>query len=325
MDDAGFVDPPGLPALLPAGIATEGEVELLKSLVLTSAVTVVSILISVVFAVVVRTVPKTSTIGSALAAAFAAVGLTYLGPNVVQYSATLLAHGSSSSVVGLAAACAGAVAVPMVTTCWVVWPPHSRANDGSSPSVRDRLREGVWSVFHEGSRDGSVLKLRMYFFEDLAVAVGLGALSGIHPTTILGCRAVAASMLVLGMVHLAYIVVVRPHAGRVDLAFAVGNAVVVSVIGVGVVIIVFLELRSAVEPLGYLLIAVDALVFVQLVVLGVIGAKEACSQGHGERGAGNVDPDGAGTSTATPLLVVPVASPPPAEAAAIHVNPLNYQ
>ena len=316
-----FVDPPGLPALLPAGSATDGESELVTSLALTAAVAVASTLVSIAYARASVGASSNSVIASSLATAFVAVGLTYLGPNVVQYAATLLAHGATAAASPVAAGCIVAVVGPMVAACWVCWPSPPVAGD-APPSLRDVLRGGVWSAFHHGSRDGSVLKLRLYVFEDLAVAVGLAALSGVHPSTAAGCRAVAASMLALGLVHLCYVVGVRPQQGRLELAFAVANAVVVGAVGLAVVLIVFLEWHGAVAPLGYLLTGVDGLVLVQVVVLGAFGLKQGCAErSRGGAADGRAAAD-AGDASVAPLLVVPAGMLEPMDRRPAH-NPLN--
>ena len=304
-------EPPGLPQLVPAGSAERGEADLRASLLLTTGVLVGAVLVSVLAAL--RTTRANSVLSSC-AAALTALGLTYLGPDVTQYAVTLLAHGAESASTGVAVACvAASVATTAVVGRVCLWPSAEGAAGGG---LQHRLREGVWSPFHDGSRDGSVLRLRAYVFEDIAVGTLLAALSGVRPTTEPGCRAVAASMLVLTLGHAAYTGIVRPQLLRVDLVFAAVNAAVLLAIALLTAVVVFLRLRSALEPLGYVLVAVDAVFFVQIVVLGYFGLRTWCAT---EKPSARQPPTDGGVD---PLLAVPMVAM--AEHAAV-VNPLAQQ
>ena len=304
-DDA-VVEPPGLPMLAPSGADERGETDLGWSLLVTAAVTVVACGVSI--AVEGRPLPagvaKRGAVASGCGAALASIALAYLAPNVLQYGVTLAVHGSLPPSLPVGAGC-GAAVLLLASGVFVVCLPPSGGGGGAPelasarpPTMRERLRAGVWAPFYDCSRDESVLRLRLCGFEDLAVAGAIAALSGVHPTSEFGCRAVAASMLLTAVLHAAYTVALRPLKEATELKFAVLNAAILVAMAALTMAIVVRGWQSAIEPLGYALAVIDALFFVELGVLGVGELREALANHEPSHTAGQDD------ANAVPMLAV---------------------
>ena len=184
-----------------------------------------------------------------------------------------------------------------------------------SLSLRGKLRDGIWSPFHDGSRDDKDLKVRMFFFEDLAVAFALGALSGIHPLTEFGCKAVAGAMVVVTALHLGYTAFLRPQAKRIEVIFAIINAVALLTFSVVTTAIVVFQWTQALDTLGYMMTGINAALIVQVVILGLFGLKSWRS----ERSNQNPSPNGTGTTSSGPSSA---AGPPAATSAPLLAVPL---
>jgi hypothetical protein len=72
------------------------------------------------------------------------------------------------------------------------------------------------SPLWNGSRDLGHLSTRLLVVEDVAVAHVIGALSGVRPGEVQGCRGVAGCMIAVSLGHLGYLLVFRPHNRRLD-------------------------------------------------------------------------------------------------------------
>jgi len=205
---------------------------------------------------------------------------------------------------------AGMVAL-VVVVGFVVLPAGT---DPDLTSLPAKLRAGVWAAFHEGTKDPTLVKQRVFFFEDVEVALGLAALSGVGPKSTLGCYVVAGLMLCLTAGHAVYVCCVRPHKVAVELGFAVVNAgmqLAAACASMGVLVV---GQRSMLVWLGYVMLALDVFFFVEVAILAAVAVWDKCRAQPKSRQAVVAAPSGApnapanGDDDAAPLLTVPAAA-----------------
>lgn len=90
----------------------------------------------------------------------------------------------------------------------------------------------TFGVAIEHSRDASLATHRIAAVNEVLLATLLGAASGLRPRTYVTCVTVASANLFLGLLHLVFLLKVRPYARRMDSVFAVGNAFILIVTGI---------------------------------------------------------------------------------------------
>jgi hypothetical protein len=205
------------------------------------------------------------------AAAFGALVISFMMPNVASYATTMAVHASSSAIQGFAVIAWTLTAAAFFGPLYVVL----TRTPGTIP-VEDfaTLAPNVFYPFlvlADGCRDTTVLLLRLHFFEDLLIALVMGALGGWQPTNI-DCGIVTLLMAIVAALHLLYVIIKHPFAEHVDTVFAVviGGGQLVLAIGTYIVI----RTGSGVAALGYLALAMGASFVVQTVVTTAFGVSQ---------------------------------------------------
>ena len=269
-----------------------------------------------------------------------AVLLAFLLPNMITSlvlavgnAKALLPGGSgAAATVGIAA---GALVAGVVPLCLVVFvlmtsferhctvegesAPHEPVTGPSSFSSRSSLTfsdadatvpfAAHFLPFFDAARAPLALpSTRVYFVEDVAVAVALGGLAGARPGGG-GCLPVAVLALVFSLAHAAYVGFVRPFRTRLESVFAAALAAA-QLASATIAAVSAAEARGTtlwqrrvladkwVAYLGWLYVAQLLLLFAQPVVLL---AWLACRRAHSLRRAGDDATPAGGTALSVPL------------------------
>ncbi len=143
--------------------------------------------------------------------------------------------------------------------------------------------------------------MRMHVFEDVAVAYVTAALSGVYPSSTSGCTWLCFALLAVAVIHLCYVLLVRPFAVRLEQWLAVINGVLSTGVAVCAVWTRLANDNRRNGPstlaMAYCVLAANAFYFIQLVVL-TIGAA---TQSYARRSHHTKE-------VASPLLLVPPAA-----------------
>jgi hypothetical protein len=218
--------------------------------------------------------------------ALQSLSLSYYAPNVVSAAVAVVLHGQL--ILAQAAAAISAIVCLVAFSATFVFCLPSAPTHGP---FRRRLHEVLFS-YVEGSRDPTKVLVRMFFFEDVAVAMLFALLGGIKPRSIDGCTIVSGGMIAVGVVHLAYLVLLRPYGSRLEQILAVSGGG--GLLTLGVIAIAAMKQPSLVTTLGVVQLLIDAFFFVQVGILGVMGVRRFCRRGfrtnvHNPQGAGADD------------------------------------
>ncbi len=166
----------------------------------------------------------------------------YLMPNVAQAAVIVCWHAG-----GGVAVFASAVVVLLVigySVCKWLWvllpaqfsahvPPFSVSHSKNGTTVKIDYSGGsaasqAWLRFFGPMFDGTVAPRRMtcrvLVMEEVTAGVLLSILGGIKPEDDESCRYTAASMLVVTVLHLLYLLIIRPYRTKLDAVFANINA-----------------------------------------------------------------------------------------------------
>ena len=79
----------------------------------------------------------------------------------------------------------------------------------------------AFGPFVDGARDPTVLRVRLYFFEDIGNAVLLATFASLP---VAACTAMAAAVILIALAHLLYLLLVRPYRSRIETVFSYGMA-----------------------------------------------------------------------------------------------------
>ena len=235
--------------------------------------------------------------------------LGYHGPNVVNGATTLLA-GAPSAAPARAVGVATAAAV-LGATVGVFFPLWRRfdANLLEFPNGVPTHGEAFAAVqrslapLYDAGRELADPVTRLPTAEDLAVAHAIAVLTGLRPPTPNGCVGVAVATAVVALAHLAYLGKYRPYGVALEQGLAVVNGVVQ--LAVAVLSAAAVKSPAMTKPLGYTLVAADAMFFVQLLVLGIVGLRGDLARW---RAATRPTPDTSLQQQQQPLLAVPGAT-----------------
>ena len=231
------------------------------------------------------------------------LGLSYFGPTLMQGSAALLSHertqGNEYAIVLSMIAIAVVGIVGGVT--WYGCLERSASDDS-----RWRGFSNVLDDLHTAAREPSVWYMRHLFFEDLIVALALGALDGYSSATRQECSVVGGLQMLVAVLHLIYLVKVRPHEERSELIVALLNAVLLLVIAS---ISLYVHLTDSIDgvggaTLGWALLVADLSFFLETIGMCVLALRKKCAS-NPTLTDGVTKPRAVHDATA-PLLVQPV-------------------
>ena len=236
--------------------------------------------------------------------------LGYHGPNVVNGATTLLAGApSTADARAVGAATAAAVLGATVGVFFPLWRRFD-ANLLEFPNGVPAHGEAFAAVqrslapLYDAGRELANPVTRLLTAEDLTVAHAIAVLTGLRPPTPNGCVGVAVAAAVVALAHLAYLAKYRPYGVALEQGLAVANGVVQ--LAVAVLSAAAVKSPAAMtKPLGYTLVAADAMFFVQLLVLGAVGVRGDLTRW---RAATRPTPDTSLQQQQQPLLAVPGAT-----------------
>jgi hypothetical protein len=116
----------------------------------------------------------------------------------------------------------------------------------------------------------STLIVRIYFLEELSVSILLQALSGIPPSSST-CIPVSVTMAVVALLHLLYLVLVRPYAKRVELILSIiAAALLVMMTILAICLTTVRSVPSLETAFAGIMVLQNAFFMIQATVLGVI-------------------------------------------------------
>ena len=114
------------------------------------------------------------------------------------------------------------------------------------------------------------LIIRCYFLEELVVSELLGIVSGIQPRSE-GCLGIALAQSIVCGLHLMYMIMFRPYAGKLEQLFVILGATVLT--GLAVIAVIITSSHTAISSLrrafGILAFVESGVFFLQMVVLGM--------------------------------------------------------
>lgn len=189
----------------------------------------------------------------------------FLLPNVASFGTTMAIHGDSSSVRGFAFLAFAGMFTVFAGPLYVVLAkvPSLRHMANADEFVDHALFP--YFILAEGAVDTTRLSSRVFFFEDLAVALVLGVIGGWHPDSG-SCTVVACLTLVVALLHTAY-VCRRKVISNVDFGFSVLIAVGQDALAVAALVMIQMPDNGVVaSATGYLALAMSASFMMQAVI-----------------------------------------------------------
>jgi hypothetical protein len=137
---------------------------------------------------------------------------------------------------------------------------------GSPPSI---AYVTTYSIFFDAARELANPLGRAYFFEDVVVSIVINVLSSVPVGTTGGCTAFGVTILLCGLLHLAYLVRYRPYDSQVELGFAFVNGVVILALAVASIGNIYTPAVWTPVVSGTLITS-SSVFFVQSLVLGAM-------------------------------------------------------
>ena len=208
---------------------------------------------------------------------------------------------STVPVVALAYAVGGPVHGQNVVMTRVGGKPEYEANKSSASA--EIILEST-RAFFDGSRQPHRGVSRCFFFEETLVSILLGILDGIRPSSG-ACGGVATAMLVVCVLHVGYLVLVRPYRSKLEQALVCLGALLLLLLSAIATIITFSEHNpTLLSVLGVVALAESGVFFFQAAALAfwayTVRQRRKVLQSH-RKVDGELD-DG---DTASPLLITP--------------------
>ena len=267
--------------------------------------------------------PKNRKTARRIAVILVALLLAYHGPNVTNLATTVLVGAGTASsriVAGVAAVVVAAVSGACFFPLWkkfdanLVEFPNGVPAHGEAFAAVQRSLEPLY----DAARALADPMTRLLTAEDLAVAHAIAVLTGIRPSSPGACTGVGVAVIAVAAAHLFYLGRWRPYGVALEHWLAVANGVMQLALGVLSAAAVNHPAAMA-KPLGYTLVAADAMFFVQLLVLA--GATLTGKLAAG-RAATRPSPDTADPAVAVAMLQLPLAPGDGTAAEAAVSNPL---
>lgn len=223
--------------------------------------------------------PTLKRIQQKIVSNFSFMTLGFIAPNTFYPLILVAAHGGTAGEVVsvvvssmLSAAVVGFVAVILLHR-FDSWVAITRSKSDQEILIQNRHPHSMavesFGTLFEGARAPEALIVRVYYLEELLVSIVLQCIGGIRPGS--GeCGPVAGSMTLVAALHLAYVVIVRPYADRLELLFAVlASVLLLALTLVAVVSTIAGHLPGILTALGVILLIQNVFFFVQLGVMAV--------------------------------------------------------
>jgi hypothetical protein len=240
-----------------------------------------------------------------------ALMLTYYAPNVTEAAITVLRFTDNSTQRVCACVSLGATSLITLVCFFRVWqrftpPPPAAVAGGGALGTPEEPWQRVLRPFWGSGRDVTLLSHRLLVFEDMAVAHVVAAIVGWRPSDLGECRGLSIALVAVGVAHMGFLLYVRPYASRLELGLSVVMAGFTVATGVSSVVALLMEeSENAGKALGWVMLASDAAVWMQLIVLTGAAVKE-----HLEKQSQHAANAAAAANHAVPLLTVPPVAPP---------------
>ena len=288
----------------------------------------------------------------------ASVGVAYLTPNIAASAVTALRFRDGSGVTSADVVSVVSLVGVLLVVCFCdaslfskVSPPPTTTSGAAASTTPGWMKVVVVSqhAITGSPREPDRIASLAFAVEDITVAVGISVVSSLFPTTLPGCRGIAAVTLMTAALHITYIVYVRPFPEKMDQALAVVNALILLLLSAtGFVVAATMSIRENSSGFlkvvfGVLQLCCDGAFIAQSVFLAVheslamrsaeggCCASQSWADHPSHRHRHSTDGDDTAVSTALLQLPQQVAIPPDGgvEASApshrVTVNPLLPQ
>ena len=194
----------------------------------------------------------------------ATVCTAYFGPSVVGDSALLLMHegGDAACLLG---GLSGLLIVCACTACPCVGvlrlTLHSKSgDDGGEWDFGRPLHVSLWA-FGESAADLGRLLSRMYYFIELGVSFVICVL-GAFPPMWGSCVFPVVTMLVVTLLHIAYLLLARPYRSQLDSSFSLVSGCLQSLVALSLLLVVLRGSSSVWLQVSSSLVVVQSLLFI---------------------------------------------------------------
>jgi hypothetical protein len=190
--------------------------------------------------------------GLKLCCAVHAVSVQYFVPNCAAAIALLLAHSGDGIELGIAIAVAVILAAVITVTA-------KRLANG------DKLDVVAMHAFVDGCADLQDARKRLYSLEELAVSTLVAAITGMRRGA---CGGVAIGLVAVMLLHLCYLLVVKPYRAKLDTTFALLSCVLQLALCLLVAVMLHRGVDAAFDQaLAVVLLLIFVMFFVQTIAL----------------------------------------------------------
>ena len=208
-----------------------------------------------------------------------AIGMSYFGAVVARSAVLVLSHpiGGYNETAGVVAVCAVMAVGVCAALASRILPETMLLSQVEVSEAAGKVHFSTvddtsmylssFSAFFDSCRQPLLLRSRCYFFEETLVTMMLGMLDGIKPSS--GCAGIAGGMVTVTVLHIAYLVIIRPYRSKLEFACVLLSAVLLALSSIFALVIIMSDREDETlnKVLGAIALGENIVFFLQAVAL----------------------------------------------------------